>query len=201
MINTLYLVLFGSLWGAIEVFGGELLFRYDIPFKSVILAVCGLFILSLSRGINNKQGTSSLIALFSAFYKLVNTSPYFCHLTAIISIGISFDLFASILLRPSNTSKYRYPAVAFLSVLTGRILFVALSAFIFRIQRWVNGSSSYILGHIFVRGTMAAIPLVFLIPLGFFIGSTGSLYLSKKPHLATIIILFGLIFSWTIGFI
>lgn len=95
--NWLWLLLFGSLWGAMEVVGGEVLHRNGVPQASVFLTAWALFVLAVSRGVLNRPGTSSAVGALAALYKLANAAPFFCHLLGIFLSAwfLTFSLLCS----------------------------------------------------------------------------------------------------------
>jgi hypothetical protein len=197
--NWMWFFLLGSLWGVFEGFGGELLFEYNVPFKSVILGVWALFLLGIGRGVVNKAGTSTVIGGFATLYKLANTSPYFCHLVAIFAIGVVFDIFATLLIKKESKSLVRISLTGIFSAYSARLVFALMSIYIFKFQRWIRGGMSYFLGHVFVRGSVAAVLAGVLVPLGYRLGSNGDTLFKKYPKWAysgALIILIGL---WSLG--
>jgi hypothetical protein len=89
--NWLWIAALGSLWGLSEVVGGEAFFKDNIPFASVWLSAWAFFLLGIGRGLMNVPGTSIALGAVAALFKLVNASPYYCHLLGIVCLGLAFD--------------------------------------------------------------------------------------------------------------
>ncbi|KPK96178.1 hypothetical protein AMJ80_01500 [bacterium SM23_31] len=194
----LWLLLFGSLWGIVEVVVGEILFGYDVPYASVWLAVWALFILAVGRGVMNRAGTSTFIGAFAAVFKLVNASPNYCHLLAIFALGLIFDVFSTVLMKDNRRILLRCSLTGLLSAYGGRAFFALLSTYIMRYEHWVTGGSEYILGHIFVRGSIAALISAAVVPIGYTIGINGEITLKKHPRWAFAGSLVTSVFLWAL---
>lgn len=184
--NWLWLLLFGSLWGAVEVLGGEALRANDVPLSSVWLTAAALFILSVGRGVLNRPGTSAVIGALAALYKLANAAPFYCHLLGIFMTGLVFDVLASILLaeREGRKGWWRAPLAGALSAYGGNALFAVLMTFVVRYKYWIGDGMRKFGRHIAVSGSLAALASLFLVPLGLRIGAGGEALSLKRPRWA-----------------
>mgnify|MGYP001143595188 CR=1 FL=1 len=194
-----WILLFGSLWGINEVITGESLFRNQTLLASVWLAAIAFFILAIARGVVNKPGTSVVIAGIAAVFKLVNASPYFCHLLGIFLLGVAFDAAASLLLRGRREAALRHSLAGILSAYSGFAFFALIITYVVRYEYWVAGGSAKIIKHIFVSGSLAAACAAFLVPLGYKLGSLGWPALEKHPRWSSAGAAAGLILLWTLG--
>ena len=104
----LWILLFGSLIGLSET----LIASFDIPYRSVLLSSITILLLSMARFQIPKSGTSFLIIAIAILFKINNfgfytCSPNFllCGPTAMIMLGISYEVFASLFIR-KDTLKY-----------------------------------------------------------------------------------------------
>jgi hypothetical protein len=194
-----WLLFFGSLWGINEIVTGESLFRNQTFLTSVWLAAGAFFILAVARGVVNRPGTSVVIAGIAAGFKLVNASPYFCHLLGIFLLGVAFDAAASLLLRGRKKAALRHSLVGVLSAYSGFSLFALIITYVIRYQYWVMGGSAKVINHIFVSGSLAAAAAAFLVPLGYRLGLVGWPALEKYPRWSFAGAAAGLILLWTLG--
>jgi hypothetical protein len=179
--NWLWLILFGSLWGINEVVMGEVLSASDVPHFSVLLTVIALFILAIARGIVNKPGSSTAIGLIAVLFKLANAAPFYCHLLGIFMVGLTFDVFASLLIKSEKTSAIKCGLTGFLSAYSGNALFALVITYIIRYDIWTSVGLPKVLEHIFVSGTFTAILAAFAVPLGFRLGVTSGEIADRKP--------------------
>lgn len=162
----IWLLLLGSLWGVAEVVGGEFLWANDVPFPSVWLTAWGFFILALARGLVPSPGSSSVVGALAALYKLINASPYYCHLLGIVILGIAFDVAATLLLKKETKAVLRRALTGIIGVYTGSAVFAFGITYIIRYDPWVEGGMPRILRHIFVSGSLSAACAAILVPVG-----------------------------------
>ena len=179
--NWLWFILFGSLWGINEVVMGEVLSTSEVPHFSVLLTVIALLILAVARGIVNKPGSSTAIGMIAALFKLANAAPFYCHLLGIFMVGLTFDIFASLLIKSEKTSAVKCGLTGILSAYSGNILFALVITYIIRYEIWVSAGISKVLGHIFVAGSLIAILAALAVPLGFRLGITSGVVADRKP--------------------
>lgn len=184
--HWLWLFLFGSLWGLVEVVGGEALYANDVPLASVWLTAVGLFLLAVGRGAVHKPGTSAVIGAVAALYKLANAAPFFCHLLGIFVTGLVFDVFASLLLAEKNGKKawWRAPVAGTLTAYAGNAFFAVLMTFIVRYEFWVGDGLKKFSRHIVVSGSLAALAALVLVPLGLRVGAGGGALSLRRPRWA-----------------
>lgn len=178
----MWLFLFGSIWGINEVFLGEIMYRNDVSYSSVILTVMTLFLLALSRGMVNKPGSSTLIGTFAVLFRLANTAPSYCHLLGIFLMGATFDVFSSLLIKNEQKAPLRWGAAGMLSAFGNNAIFALLMAYVIRYEFWVVAGTSKVIDHIFVSGSLTAVLAAFLVPLGFFVGINGSALFERRPR-------------------
>jgi len=179
--NWLWFILFGSLWGINEVVMGEVLSASDVPHYSVLLTVIALFILAIARGIVNRPGSSTAIGLIAVLFKLANAAPFYCHLLGIFMVGLTFDIFASLLIKNEKTSSVKCGLTGFLSAYSGNTLFALVITYIIRYDIWTSAGLPKVLEHIFVSGSLTAVLAAFAVPLGFRLGVTSGEIADKKP--------------------
>ncbi len=197
--NWVLLLFFGSLWGIMEIVGGEILRKNNIPLASVWLSAWAFFVLAIARGILNKPGSSSVIGAFAALFKLANASPYFCHLLGIFFLGLAFDVVSTLLMRHERKISFRTNISGVLSAYGGYALFALVSTYIVRDKYWVSGGLEKVLHHIFVSGSFAAMIAILLVPFGYWIGINGGIMVKRRPRWAYSGALIALVILWTLG--
>ena len=102
----LVILIFGSVWGCIEVFAGGALTGV-IPHSSVVPSILGLAVLAAARFLLRTPGSSTAIGAVAMLFRLTNAGGYFCHLWAIFLIGVAFDIVVSILGRRWEKTKWQ----------------------------------------------------------------------------------------------
>jgi hypothetical protein len=193
----MWLFLFGSIWGINEVFLGEILYQNEILNSSVILTVIALFLLAISRAMINKPGSSALIGIFAVLFRLANTAPSYCHLLGIFLLGVTFDVFSSMLLKNEERAPLRWGATGMLSAFGNNALFALLITYVFRYEYWAVGGISKVSHHIFISGSIITVIAAFLVPLGFFVGKNGGTLFDRRPRWSLAGTILGSIALWT----
>ena len=85
----------GSLWGAFELFGGELLSAMAVPHKSPFFFAFAIMTLIAAKRLLDFRGSSIVIALIVIFYKSFSTNFHVCAVTQISAImldGVAFEI-------------------------------------------------------------------------------------------------------------
>ena len=197
--NWVWILLFGSLWGISEVIGGGAFYRNNVPHASVWLSAWAFLVLALGRGLVNKPGSSTAIAGIAALFKLINAAPYFCHLLGIFILGLTFDLFASGLIKEERKNSF-WPALSgALSAYCGYALFALVITYIVRYDPWVAGGWPKVSDHIFIGGSYAALAALLAVPVGYWLGVNGSVLAKRRPRWAYAGALVALAVLWTLG--
>jgi hypothetical protein len=162
----IWIFLFGSLWGISEAIGGDVLYAAQIPHSSVWLSAWALFLLAFARAQNNTPGTSSAIGGIAALFRLVNAGPFICHLLGIFLLGVAFDIAATFLLKRKENNFLRGVFTGILGTYGGYVLFALIITYIVQYKIWVEGGWPKVAEHIFLSGSLAALPAALLVPLG-----------------------------------
>lgn len=196
---VLWLFLFGSIWGINEVFLGEILYRNEVQNSSIILTAIALFLLALSRGMINKPGSSALIGTFAVLFRLANTAPSYCHLLGIFLLGVTFDVFSSLLIKKEEQAPLRWGAAGMLSAFVNNALFALLITYVFRYEYWVAAGYPKVSQHIFISGSIIAVIAALIVPLGFFLGKNGGNLFDRHPRWSYAGTILGSMVLWTVA--
>jgi len=197
--NWLWLLLYGSLWGIGEVIAGGVLYRDTVPYASVWLTAWALFVLAVGRGVLNKPGSSTVIGAVAVIFKVVNTTPFFCHLLAIFLLGLAFDIASSLLMKHERKISYRSSISGAVSAYGGYALFALVITYIVRYEYWTVEGLAKVLHHIFVSGSFAALMAIIVVPLGYWIGINGETMVERRPRWTYAGTLVALVVLWTLG--
>ena len=197
--NWLWLLLYGSLWGIGEVIAGGVLYRDTVPYASVWLTAWALFVLAVGRGVLNKPGSSTVIGAVAVIFKVVNTTPFFCHLLAIFLLGLAFDIASSLLMKHERKISYRSSISGAVSAYGGYAFFALVITYIVRYEYWTVEGLAKVLHHIFVSGSFAALMAIIVVPLGYWIGINGETMVERRPRWTYAGTLVVLVVLWTLG--
>lgn len=192
------LFLFGSLWGIMEVLAGEAFFKNAVPHATVVLSAWALLMLAISRTTWNRPGTSTLVGVFAALFKLVNAAPYYCHLVGIVAVGVAFDVIVSLLAKKAKPLSPMSALSGALTPLLANTFFGIFQAFIIHYKYWAVGGWPKVLNYIGVTGGMTALAGIVLVPLGFWLGENADALNIRKPRLALAGAMTGLVVVWTL---
>ena len=157
------------------------------------------FLLAISRGMINKPGSSALIGTIAVLFRLANTAPSYCHLLGIFLLGVTFDVFSSLLIKNKEHAPLRWGAAGMLSAFGNNALFALLITYVFRYEYWVAGGFSKVFHHIFVSGSIITIIAALLVPLGFFVGENGATLFDRHPRWSYAGTILGTIALWTVA--
>ena len=197
--NWAWFLLFGSLWGLSEVAGGGILYAVEVPSASIFLAAWALFILAVARGLVNKPGSSTVIGAVATLFKLVNASPFICHLLGIFMLGLAFDIAATLLGRSERRFSFRNMLTGIVSAYGGYALFALSITYVIRYDMWAQGGWPKVAHHIFVSGSIAALVAAAVVPVGYYLGA-GSLSLqAKRPRWLYAGTMAGVVLLWILG--
>ncbi|MBU0753503.1 MAG: hypothetical protein KJ645_00080 [Planctomycetes bacterium] len=161
---------FGLLWGLYELLAGSAFYKVHLPLSPVLLSIWALGVLACARGCWNARGSSTGIALVAAAIKALGSGGFFCHLLAIVLMGLAFDLAATFLLRSHGRTLWRTVWVGASSAYLGHALFAVTASLFFRNADWLvkGGMDPY--HHIVTVGGLSALGALIVVPFGFKIG-------------------------------
>ena len=191
----LLLFLFGSLWGIMEVLGGETFFKNVVPHASAVLSAWGLLMLAASRAVWNRPGTSTLVGALAALFKLINAAPFYCHLAGIVILALAFDLMATVLakkLRPLGGVL-----VGITTPFVANTAFGIFMAFIVKYKYWAVEGWPKVIKYVVVSGGLAALAGAVLVPLGFWLGNNIEALNLRRPRWALAGAMMGTAAVWT----
>lgn len=163
--SWLWALALGSAWGLLEIVGGQTLSKLEIPYSSAWLTAGALFLLGFLKGTAPVFGTASAAGLTAALFKLVNAPPFYCHLLAIVCVGVLFDVAAWILLRTGRPARaWRGVLVGILASYGGHAAFAILITYAFRYEFWVAEGLPRVLRYVFINGSLGAGLSALLVP-------------------------------------
>ncbi len=129
----IWIILFGTLIGFNEAFIGSI----SMPYRSVILNSITLILLFTARLKINKPFSSLIIIGIAILFKLNNLGFYSCTATtllcgptALLLLGISFELFAFAFLKNKKNSSFLISITLILTAILTFILFGVLNTYI-----------------------------------------------------------------------
>jgi hypothetical protein len=86
----LSVLLFGSLWGLVELGIGEFAYLNDVP-RAPILTAFGVLFMVLARAVWRAPGSTLALAAVASLYKLLQHPVWGCKLAAVLLVGAVFE--------------------------------------------------------------------------------------------------------------
>jgi len=149
----LWIILSGSLIGLNETIVGNI----DMPYRSAVVSALTLTLLSIARYYFPKIGTSLLIIIIAILFKINSAGIHtctpntlLCGPTALLLLGIGYEIFASIFI---SEKLFKYSNYILSCIFTAIVIFGAYAV----LQTYIlkNWDTSRLLNYIFVRGSIA----------------------------------------------
>jgi len=204
--NALIIVLVcGTVWGCVEA-GLGLIPEY--PFSSVLPTLIGFMILALARTYLPQPGSSTGIGAIAMLYRAMTAGAWACHLWAVLLVGVSFDIVATLVGKRSETETWRSitgPISAYLAyasfALTMTYVMIHVPPVAGCAHWWIVIGAPKILDHVAISGSLAAIGASVFVPLGYKFGKSLMALSNAKPRPALIGAMSFTIFFWIIAII
>lgn len=197
--TLLAILIFGSLWGCIEVFVGGAL--HDIiPRSSVVPSILGIAVLASSLYLVKARGSATAISMVAMLFRLVNAGHYYCHLWAIFLIGVSFDIMVTILGNRWEKTKWQSLAgisIAYLSC----ILFSLSLTYIIQYEWWASVGLPKVLDYVGIHGSLVAVGALIFVPLGCRFGKSLMAFSNARQKPAFIGAMVLTLLLWLIGIV
>jgi hypothetical protein len=149
--SYLGLILMGSLVGLNETLVGSLSMHH---YRSVVLSSITLLLLVLARLLYPKTGTSLVITAIALVFKMTNLGVMLCKPAALLALGVSFEVFASLVIAKNSFSYFRYALTPALAALAAFALFAGLETFIVKNPYW---QMSRFTNYIIINGSLTAL--------------------------------------------
>jgi hypothetical protein len=169
--KILIVLLMGSLWGALELFGGDAMRALGIPNKSAFLFALGLIILYASKRMVDFTGSVIIMALIAGLFKTASAHFYACQFAAVMINGAVFDISYKVFKNQLDSSPiYRSVAAPVIAYMCYTIFAVA-AAYAIGGPEWrvagLQGIADYLAG----SGLIAAAASIVTINLGYYLGN------------------------------
>ncbi len=169
--KILVVLLLGSLWGAVELFGRDILRAAGFPQKSAILFGLGIIILYASKRLVVTPGSVVVMALIAGLFKTASSNFFACQFAAVMINGIVFDItYTTFKGRLDSSPIYRAVAGPII-VYVSYAAFAVTAAFILREGAWAS------LGWVGIRDFLAhdavsaSIISIVAINIGYYLGN------------------------------
>jgi len=201
----LIILIFGSLWGCIEVFAGGAL-KEVIPRSSVVPTILGLAVLASARFLVRTPGSSTAIGAVAMLFRTANAGQFYCHLLAVLLIGVSFDIVVSLLGSRWEKAKWQGLAGVSSAYLTTSLFSLTMTYIMPYVppmrdcaHYWATAGLPKVLDYIGINGSLIAVGALILVPLGYKLGKSLMDLSTARPRPAFIGALLLTLVLWTAG--
>ncbi len=136
----------GSIWGFFEV----------LHMSNGLVSAIGLLLLVFGRRMHNVPGSSVVIGLIVCFYKTWSSHFFMCQWAGIMSVALSFEVFASVILREQPWTRWQASLAGIVSTVLALPVFIIWVVLILQEPNWVEGGWDRILSYA-VRNTLPGV--------------------------------------------
>ncbi|OGC95025.1 MAG: hypothetical protein A2W25_16155 [candidate division Zixibacteria bacterium RBG_16_53_22] len=169
--KILVVLLLGSLWGALELFGRDFLRAAGFPQKSAILFGLGIIILYASKRLVDFPGSVVVMALIAGLFKTASSNFFICQFAAVMINGIVFDItYMAFRGRLDSSPIYRAIAAPII-VYVSYALFALAAAFVIRESSWVSEGWAGIRAYLLSDAVSASLISIVTINIGYYLGA------------------------------
>jgi len=164
--NIVWIALVGSIWGAVELFGGDLFRAWGVPHKSALLFSLALLIMYASKRICEAAGSTIIMGLIAAAFKTVSDHFYPCQVAAIMINSIIFESAYLYLRQKFAVSLAVRTIAAPIITYISYTLFAFVATYLIRQENWVDGGVGGIIDYLTSSAVFASLLSLLTINLG-----------------------------------
>jgi membrane protein DedA with SNARE-associated domain len=169
--KILIVLLFGTLWGALELFGRDLFRAMGMPQKSALLFGLGITILYASKRLVHFPGSVVVMALIAGLFKVASANFYPCQFAAVMINGIVFDTaYSTFKERLDHSPVYRTVAAPVI-VYVSYAVFAFFAAYVLRQEPWASEGWAGIRSFLLADAVSASLISIVTIHLGYYLGN------------------------------
>jgi len=178
----LLVLLFGVVFGMLELFGRDALRAAGVEHKSALLYGIGIIILYASKRVVHFAGSVAIMALIAGVIKTASSHFYPCQVAAVMINGVVFDIFYSTFKGRLDSSLVWRTVAAPVIVYVSYAAFAILAAFILREGSWGTDGWAGVRSYLFTSAVTASLYSIVTIHLGYYLGNALRLFVPvRKP--------------------
>jgi hypothetical protein len=168
--KILMILLLGSLWGAMELFGRDIMRAMGVPQKSALLFGLGIIILYASKKLVDFPGSVVIMALIAGLFKMASSYFFPCQFAAVIINGIVFDItYTAFKERLDSGVVFRTIAAPVL-VYVSYAVFAVFATYILREGSWAAKGWEGVVSYLSFDAVSASLITAVTIHLGYYLG-------------------------------
>ncbi|NMC42677.1 MAG: hypothetical protein GYA46_02050 [candidate division Zixibacteria bacterium] len=165
--KILVILVIGSLWGALELFGRDIMRAMGVPQKSALLFGLGIIILYASKKLVDFPGSVTIMAVIAGLFKMASSYFFPCQFSAVVINGIVFDItYLAFKDRLDASMVFRAiaaPVIVYVSYAT----FALFATYLLREGSWVERGWEGVVSYVRYDALTAALITIVTIHLGY----------------------------------
>ncbi|MCX5753291.1 MAG: hypothetical protein NTW97_06535 [Candidatus Krumholzibacteria bacterium] len=169
--KLLLVLLFGAVFGMLELFGRDALRAAGVEHKSALLYGIGIIILYASKRVAHFPGSVAVMALIAGVIKTASSHFYPCQVAAVMINGVVFDIFYSTFKGRLDSSLLYRTIAAPVIVYVSYAAFAILAAFVLREGSWGTDGWAGVRSYLFTSAISASLYSIVTIHIGYYLGN------------------------------
>jgi hypothetical protein len=178
--KILIVLVMGSIWGALELFGGDGLRALGVPNKSAYLFALGLIIVYASKRMVGFTGSVAIMALIAGLFKTASVHFYPCQFAAVMIIGVVFDISYKLFKNQLDSSPIYRSIAAPIMAFVAYTVFAFAATYVIGGPEWHGEGLSGIVSYLGSSGLKAALFSIVTINLGYYLGNILQTAIAEK---------------------
>ena len=180
--KLLLVLIFGAVFGMLELFGRDALRAAGIEHKSALLYGIGIIILYASKRVAHFSGSVAIMALIATVFKTASSNFYPCQVAAVMINAVVFDIGYSTFKGRLDSSLLWRTVAAPVIVYVSYAAFAILAAFVLREGSWGADGWAGVRSYLFTSAVTASLYSIVTIHLGYYLGNALRLFVPvRKP--------------------
>ncbi len=202
--KILVILVVGSIWGALELFGRDIMRAMGVPQKSALLFALGIIILYASKKLVDFPGSVAIMALIAGLFKMASSYFFPCQFAAVMINGIVFDIaYMTFKNRLDSSAVFRTVAAPVI-VYVSYAAFVLFATYILREPSWAERGWAGVVSYLRSDALSASLITIVTIHLGYYLGRAVQPYglpqSSRVPAVALRVVAVALVAAiWVAG--
>ncbi len=167
--KILVVLLIGSLWGALELFGRDIFRAIGVPQKSALLFGLGIIILYASKKLVDFPGSVVIMALIAGLFKMASSYFFPCQFAAVVINGIVFDVTYTAFKERLDSSPVFRTIAAPVLVYVSYAVFALFATYLLREASWVERGWAGVVSYLRADALTASLISIVTIHIGYYL--------------------------------
>jgi len=187
--KILVVLLLGSLWGALELFGRDLFRAMGVREKSALLFGLGIIILFTSKRLVDLPGSVVVMALIAGLFKTASGHFFPCQFAAVMINGIVFDITYTVFKERLNRSPIFRIVAAPVIVYVSYAVFAVFATYVLQEASWATEGWPAIRSFLLADAVSASLISIVTLHLGYYLGNVIQPYALQRESRTPAVVL------------